>query len=321
MKSDFRVLKNLLRKIKINFALNYNINLQILMVVSILIGSINLISLSNADQHETNENQLNITAFERQMLLEANEVTIDYANNNITATGNVRIHYDLYTLKAGKVHLNREKSIFTAVENVELIEPSGNIIMAESIELSEDFKNGFIRLLQIESIQRTVLHSPKAERKDGITTSLEDGLYSVYLNRPDDSAPPWRIRAGEIILNHETDRVSFKNSTIEIFGVPIVVLPDFSMTDPLVPRITGLLGPTLISDTRLGYGIAIPYFYAPYPNLDITVSAAPLSSQGIIMSGELRSQGRFCKKNISHQQLIRSSYMEIEKTKYWNSYC
>ena len=54
--------------------------------------------------------QSNVEAFEREMLLEADdEITFDI-NGNITATGNVQIRYDLYTIRADNVHFNREDS-------------------------------------------------------------------------------------------------------------------------------------------------------------------------------------------------------------------
>ena len=290
MISHCEATEKLLTNTKTGFKLvtKHHITSRILMGITLFLGCTIAFSVSNANQHDDSQNLFNVEAFDRQMILEADEVSIDYSNNNITATGNVRIYYDLYTLTAGKVHFNRTDSTVTAEDNVELLEPSGNIIVADNLELSEDFKNGFIYLLEIETIQRVVIHSKKAERIDGKITSLEDGLYSPYLSHASIERPPWRIRAAEIIIDHELDTISFINSKVEVFGVPVFILPNFTVVDPLLPRYSGLLGPTLISDTKLGYGIAMPFYIAAKPNLDFTITAAPLTNQGIIMGGEFR---------------------------------
>ena len=142
MISHSEAIKKLLTNAKTCFKLvtKHHINSGILKGISLFLGCTIALSVSNANQHEDSQNLFNVEAFDRQMILEADEVSIDYSNNNITATGNVRIHYDLYTLTAGKVHFNRTDSTVTAEDNVELLEPSGNIIVAENLELSEDFK-------------------------------------------------------------------------------------------------------------------------------------------------------------------------------------
>ena len=46
----------------------------------------------------------------------------------------------------------------------------------------------------------------------------------------------------------------------------------------------------MISDIKLGYGIALPYFIAPNSHSDFTITAAALTNQGIIMGGEYRKR-------------------------------
>ena len=158
------------------------------------------------------------------------------------------------------------------------------------MELSEDFKSGMIHNFQIETIQQTILSSRKAERIDGVITSLSDGYYSPYLNLSEGLTPPWRIRATEINFNHDLQTINFINSTFEVFGFPIFVIPNFSVADPSVTNKSGFLKPKFFSDERLGYGFAIPYYFAAYPYRDFTVTSAMLSNQGLILGGELRQR-------------------------------
>ena len=299
--------------------LKYCNNIEILFVASFLMGTISLISVTYANQHEEFEFQFNVEAFEREMLLEADdEITFDI-NGNITATGNVQIRYDLYTLRAGNVYFNREDSKVVAENNVRILDRNGNIIVADKIELTEDFKNGIFHALNIETIQRILVRSQEAVRKDGKLTTLKDGLYSPYLNQPEDFPPPWRISATEIILDHEADTVSFVTPRVEIFGLPLGVLPNFTVADPLLPKYTGFLGPTLISDTKLGYGVSIPYYIDLKPNLDMTVSAAPLTNQGLLMSGEFRhrlEKGTYSIRGSGISQLNPNIFVTSDKYEY-----
>ena len=140
MKSHNQAIEKSLTNIKSYFKLaaKFHIKLGILMVISLFLGCTIAFSVSNANQHDDSQKQFNVEAFDRQMILEADEVSIEYTNYNITATGNVRIHYDIYTLTAGKVHFNRRDSIFTAEEDVKLLEPSRNIIVADNLEFTGD---------------------------------------------------------------------------------------------------------------------------------------------------------------------------------------
>ena len=281
--------ENLINRVRnrFNFALIFPIILIRNTILSLLFGTSIFISVSHALQHEEYQNQ-----FELQMYLEANEIKVNYDNNSITAIGDVHIHYDQYDLRASKVYLNRDESILTAEENVELSEPNGYVITAEKLELSEDFKTGVFHHLQVETIHRAFINSRRADRMYGTITSLKDGLYSPYIRQTDGFTPPWRIHASEIIFNQNLKTISFKDSTFEVFGLPVFVIPNISITNPSVTNISGFLRPAFFSDTKLGFGLAVPYYIAAYPNRDFTVSSALLSNQGLLVGGEIRHRLR-----------------------------
>ena len=295
--------------------LRYPTNFVYLLVAYFILVFTNLIAFSNAEQHVEEQSQFNVEAFDRQMLLEADEISFSNcpvpestsADNNTSlieklsepareivecdmiASGNVIIRYDIYTLWAERIEFNRRDSIVVAESNVRIVDRTGNVTVADRIEISEDFKNGIFHALSIETIQRILIQSNIAERRSGRTTTLKDGIYSPYLNQADERAPLWRIRAAEIILDHQEDTISFKDSQLEVFGIPLHPFPlSFSVKDPLETRYSGFLGPTLISDTKLGYGVSIPYFINVRPNFDCTITPAPLSNQGILVGGECR---------------------------------
>ena len=360
MISHSEAIKKLLTNVKTYFKLatKFHIKIRILMVISFFWGCTIALSVSNAEQHEDSQNLFNVEAFDQQMIFEADEVSIDANGNfvgtgnvqiytlvagenqtkreadkityntstgNIIATGNVEISHGSYTLKAGKAQFNRENSILFAEENVELVEPDGNIVTADRLELSEDFKDGFIFSLQIETIQRVLFCGKKGERIDGTKTTIIDGVYTPYLHqvedekikryscKDEDKAPLWRIRAQEIIFDHVADTITFKNSRIELFGIPVT--PYFPYREKLKPCVSGILGPSFISDTKLGYGFALPYHICVQSNRDLTVSAAPLTNQGVLLRGDYRHRlrkGTFSLRGSGIQQLNPSVFQDDE---------
>ncbi|MBP0651208.1 LPS-assembly protein LptD, partial [Mycobacterium tuberculosis] len=73
-----------------------------------------------------------------------------------------------------------------------------------------------------------------------------------------------------------------------LMGVPIAWLPYFSTYDPTVTRKSGLLPPTYIYSENLGFGARVPYFWAPVPDWDVTLSPTYLSRQGLLMDATVR---------------------------------
>lgn len=225
-----------------------------------------------------------------QMLLEAAELQYDLDNDIVSAIGNVQIYYSGYALEAERVTLDRAKSRLYAEGKVRLTEPDGNIITTESMELSDDFKNGFARSLKVDTFERTRFTADSATRENGETTVFENGTYTVYTKptSPPDKPPLWRIKAAKIIHKQSEKTVYYEDARLEFWGVPIAYLPFMSHPDPTVQQKSGFLAPTTVYDNRLGVGISMPYHWVLAPNYDVTFTATPLSRQGAFIEGEWR---------------------------------
>ena len=75
---------------------------------------------------------------------------------------------------------------------------------------------------------------------------------------------------------------------MELFGVPVLYTPYFSMADPSVKRKSGFLAPSFANSSDLGQQIEIPYFWAIAPDKDFTFSPRYTSQQGIVYKGQYR---------------------------------
>lgn len=245
----------------------------------------------NAAAQETLDSMLTLDADpQAQMLLEAGELQYDFDNDIVSAIGNVQIYYSGYVLEAERVTLDRGKSKLLAEGRVRLTEPDGNIVTTESMELSDDFRNGFARSLQVDTIDRTRFIADKVTREDGETTTFENGIYTVYTapTKTPSKPPLWRIKAAKIIHKQSEKTVYYEDARLEFWGVPIAYLPFMSHPDPKVRQKSGFLTPTTVYDDRLGIGVTVPYQYVLAPNYDVLTSVTPLSKQGALLSGTWR---------------------------------
>ncbi|MTI17607.1 LPS-assembly protein LptD [Rhodobacteraceae bacterium RKSG542] len=225
---------------------------------------------------------------DQPMLLEARELQYDFDNDVVSAEGAVEIYFDDYTLQANKVVYDRKSGRFKAFGDVRMTEPDGNLIQAQSLDLSDDFKDGFIKVLQIDTPQFTRLMAESAERKDDNLTTLTDGVYTVYTT----SAKPalWRVKAAKVIHDQNEQVIYFEKPSLEFLGSSILTVPYFEIADPSVKRKSGFLTPNFIYKSRVGYGTTIPYYWALDPHYDLLTTLTPLTSQGALLTATWRQE-------------------------------
>ncbi|CAN0583089.1 unnamed protein product, partial [Laminaria digitata] len=83
------------------------------------------------------------------ILLKADEVTQDRELGVVVARGSVEIAQGDRVLLADTLSYNQNAKTVTASGNVNILEPDGQVIFADYVELSEDLLNGTIENLRI----------------------------------------------------------------------------------------------------------------------------------------------------------------------------
>ncbi len=188
-------------------------------------------------------------------------------------SGNVQIAYDGYTLVAERVTYNRTSGRVLAIGGVEIVEPNGNRVFAQEIDITDDFQDGFVAALRVETPENTRFAAESAERRDGEIAVFNNGVYTaceVCKENPE-KPPLWQIRANRVIINNKTKTVSYEGASFELFGRPIAYLPRFSHGDPSVKRKSGFLLVRPGNVGRTGLLVAVlSYFWNLAPNYDLT---------------------------------------------------
>ena len=226
------------------------------------------------------------------LLLEADTVIYDNDRNTVTAVGGVRIDYDGNRMVAQRVTYDRATGRMVASGNVEIVDRQGNRIYSNEIDVTDDFRDAFVRMLRVETPDKTYFAADSAERRDGEVTTFNYGVYTACepCEENPEKPPVWRVKAEKIIWNGKAKTVRFENSRFEFFGMPLAFLPAFEIADPTVKRKTGFLLPTYRASDEIGHGVKVPFYIALAPTYDLTLKPAWYSRQGFVGEAEWRQR-------------------------------
>jgi len=95
-----------------------------------------------------------------QMLVKADELNYDYTNSRVLAVGNVQIYYDGSRLEADKVVYDQKTKRLRAEGNVWLRESDGKVVNGNVLDLNDQFRDGFVDSLRLESADKTRFAAP-----------------------------------------------------------------------------------------------------------------------------------------------------------------
>ncbi len=227
---------------------------------------------------------------EMPALISADELTYDENLAVVTAKGNVEVAQGERVLLADTVTFNQRTEVVTASGNITLMEPSGEILFADFVELTDDMREGFIRDIRVLLTDRSRLAAANGLRSGGRKTVFRKGVFSpCELCREDPTrAPLWQLKAVEIEHDQEEKVIIYRDAWMEMFGVPVMYLPYFEHPDPTVERKSGFLAPTFGSSEILGTTFQQPYYWAIGTNRDATIAPIITGKQGIVMTGRYR---------------------------------
>ena len=225
-----------------------------------------------------------------RLLVEAKEIVYDKDKNTVAAVGNAQLYYQGRTLEADKVTYDRNTNRVFAAGNAKLTDENGNVTYADSFELTDNFRDGFIDTLRLDTKDKTHFTSPRGERTEGETAVFQKATYTACepCKEHPEKPPLWQVRARRIIHNNEEHLIYFEQATLELYGWPIAYIPYFSAPDPSVTRQTGILVPHYINKTKLGNGLAVPFFWNIAPNYDLTLTPTYFSRQGLFGEAQWR---------------------------------
>ncbi|WP_315739409.1 MULTISPECIES: LPS-assembly protein LptD [unclassified Bradyrhizobium] len=252
-------------------------------------------------------------ANDNQMLVQATEVDYDYNNSRVSAVGNVQLFYNGTSVEADRVIYDQKTKRLHAEGNIRMTDADGKITYANSLDLSDDYRDGFVDSLRVETEDQTRMAATRADRSKGNYTVFENGVYTACAPCKDDPKKPplWQVKGARIIHDQTEKMLYFENAQLEFFGVPLAYIPYFSTPDPTVKRKSGFLMPGVTQTGGYGFGVDIPYYWAIAPDYDATFTPRITSKQGVLLQTEFRqrlSNGGYQVRLYGIDQLDRNAF-------------
>jgi LPS-assembly protein len=227
-----------------------------------------------------------------QMLVQAVEVDYDYNNSRVSAVGNVQMFYNGTSVEADKVIYDQKTKRLHAEGNIRMTDADGKITYANIMDLSDDYRDGFVDSLRADTADHTRMAATRADRSSGNYTVFQNGVYTACEPCKDDPKKPplWQVKGARIIHDQNEKMLYFENAQLEFFGVPMAYMPYFSTPDPTVKRKTGFLMPAYTSSTAFGTGVEVPFYWAIAQDYDATFTPRFTTQQGVLLQAEFRQR-------------------------------
>ncbi|MDP3372101.1 MAG: LPS assembly protein LptD [Candidatus Paracaedibacteraceae bacterium] len=231
--------------------------------------------------------------------LKADKIEYDAKGEILIATGHVyfsqKTDKGIRTLKANRVVHNAKQDTVVAFgterEKVVCLDMTGDVIEADELTLTSDFKTGVIKTLTLFTKEKATIHAAEGRRKDSIIAVMEDADYTPC-KFCSTKKPVWQLKATKVIHNKENKTIEYANARLEIKGFPVFYTPYFSHPDPTVKRKSGLLSPTFVQNNDLGYSVGMPVYYVVSDQKDMTVTPIMTTKQSGIIQAEYRERFR-----------------------------
>lgn len=223
-------------------------------------------------------------------VIQADTVTHDQQLGNVIAKGNVEITQNNRILFADSVTYNQKTNTVTASGNIVLLEPDGDTMFADYVELSDDMRDGVIDQIRVLLADDSRFAAVRGRRKDGIKITLSKAVYSpckICEGNPENE-PLWQLKASKIVHDKDDREIRYQHARLEMYGVPVAYTPFFSHPDPTVKRKSGFLTPTFGLSGNIGAFLQLPYFWAIDDNQDTTFSPIYTRDEGVVFAGEYR---------------------------------
>jgi len=202
----------------------------------------------------------------------ADALTYDTNNDTVIATGNVRMNRGADNVRADYITWNRTSGQVRATGSVRVVNANGDIVYGDSIDLTDSLRDGVIDNLLLVLSDGGRLAAQRGTRANGVST-LDNAAYTpcpVIDEAGCPRKPSWRVTAVRIVHDPIRKRISFRGARLEMFGIPLFVIP--SLSQPLGNEgASGLLTPDIRYTRVNGLEVALPYYLRIAPNRDLTI--------------------------------------------------
>ena len=152
-----------------------------------------------------------IPADDQPATFAADEMSHDQTENVVTARGHVEVNHGERTLLADSISYNQNTDTLVANGNIALHLPAGEILFAESMEITGDLKNGLISDLRAVMKDRSRFAAKQAKLVNDETLTMDRAVYSPCEQCKTDPTRPllWQLKAIKIVHDRTKKIISY----------------------------------------------------------------------------------------------------------------
>lgn len=221
------------------------------------------------------------------VMLSADQLGYDKRNALVTAQGNVEVVQGDIIVLADRISYNQTTNEVYASGNVSLREPDGNVLFADHVRLRDNLEAGLIQNFRARMSDNSLFAAREARKISPTTTELDYAVYSPC-KVCQGSDPLWQFKAKKVKVDEAEQKVTYRNATLDLWGVPVMWTPYFSHATPDADPKQGFLTPEFSINSRLGTTIKTPYFFPLADNMDATFAPMFNTKEAPVMGGEFR---------------------------------
>ena len=218
----------------------------------------------------------------------AEQVTYDNDQETVVASGAVRLARDGNYVAADQVVWDRKSGRVRAVGNVVILNPEGDKLIGDSVDLTDSLRDATISNLLVVLESGGRLAAAGGSRSGDVIT-LQNAIYSpcpVTTPNGCPKRPSWSITAAQVTRNATSGELRFRSGRLQLFGISLPLLPVFAINAGAGGRgSNGFLVPDFSISSRKGLEVAAPYYWRIAPNRDLTVT--PHLYTGVLPALEL----------------------------------
>lgn len=194
------------------------------------------------------------------------------ADRTLIARGNVEVLHGAARLRASAITYDRSSGALQISGPITLTDDGNTVVLADAAQLSDDLREGILTSARVVMDRQLQIAAAEMQRLGGRHTVLSKAVASSCRVCADDPTPLWEIRARRVIHDQLERQIYFDGAQMRVAGVPLLWLPYLRLPDPTLNRTSGFLMPRLVSSSRLGVGLQLPYFITLGDSRDLTLT-------------------------------------------------
>lgn len=226
-----------------------------------------------------------------KVVLDADNIYVNEADNTVIAEGNVEAKYQGRILRSDRLVYDRNTDRVRASGNVIILDADGTENFADEIETDANLQDGYAIGYSTRIPNGGLAVAESAVRTSSGYNALDKVVYTSCELCDEDDTPTWALRARRAVLNQEAQMMSYRDAVLEVAGVPVFYLPYFAHPDPSSERRSGLLAPDFGTSSKLGVFYQQPYYWAISPHQELTISPKVMANVNPLL--ELQYRKRF----------------------------